>query len=306
MDLDTAAQIAMASLPVGITPIVRVPGKEHHHASRILDAGAQGIVVPHVDTRRGSAARGRVLQVPAGRPPLGDGRAAAVRLSRRAGRRSAAHRERGDARHRHARDAGRRSRTPTRSPRCRASTCVLIGTNDLCAELGIPGQFGDAQVEDAYRTVIAACRKHGKHPGMGGVYEPEAHGEIHRLRHALHPERRRPELPHGGRARAREPAARRQAMKRRILCGDPCSPCATARTMLPARRAPAAGAGGSPRGFSIEQQQDALNLRLQQSLRARQHDLAPADAGRLEPAPAPAAPGTASARSRSRSSAIAR
>jgi 2-keto-3-deoxy-L-rhamnonate aldolase RhmA len=33
-----------------ITPIVRVPGKEHYHASRLLDAGAQGIVVPHVDT----------------------------------------------------------------------------------------------------------------------------------------------------------------------------------------------------------------------------------------------------------------
>jgi len=26
-------------------------------------------------------------------------------------------------------------------------------------------------VEDAYRKVIAACKKHGKHPGMGGVYE---------------------------------------------------------------------------------------------------------------------------------------
>ena len=50
MDLDCAAQIAMASLPAGITPIVRVPGKEHHHSSRILDSGAQGIVVPHVDT----------------------------------------------------------------------------------------------------------------------------------------------------------------------------------------------------------------------------------------------------------------
>ena len=48
---------------------------------------------------------------------------------------------------------------------------VLIGTNDLCAELGIPGQFADPRVEDAYRKVIAACKKHGKHPGMGGVYD---------------------------------------------------------------------------------------------------------------------------------------
>ena len=40
LDVDTAAQIANAALAVGITPIVRVPGKEHHHASRLLDAGA--------------------------------------------------------------------------------------------------------------------------------------------------------------------------------------------------------------------------------------------------------------------------
>src|SRR6476620_4505425 len=50
LDVDTAAQIAAAALTVGITPIVRVPGKEHHHSSRLLDSGAQGIVVPHVDT----------------------------------------------------------------------------------------------------------------------------------------------------------------------------------------------------------------------------------------------------------------
>jgi 2-keto-3-deoxy-L-rhamnonate aldolase RhmA len=50
MSVDTAAQIAAASLAVGITPIVRVPGYEHHHASRALDNGAHGIVFPHVDS----------------------------------------------------------------------------------------------------------------------------------------------------------------------------------------------------------------------------------------------------------------
>src|SRR3989454_11958165 len=49
---------------------------------------------------------------------------------------------------------------------------LLIGTSDLCAEIGILGQVGDARVEAAYRRVIDACRRHGKHPGMGGVYDP--------------------------------------------------------------------------------------------------------------------------------------
>ena len=171
MDLDSAAQIAMASLPVGITPIVRVPGKEHHHASRILDAGAQGIVVPHVDTVEeaqravayckypplGHRSAMGVLPQLAYRPvPIGEAMPAAneatlviVMLE-----------------------------TPQAIANAEAIAAVpgldvlLIGTNDLCAEMGIPGQFNDARVEDAYRTVIAACRKRGVHPGMGGVYEP--------------------------------------------------------------------------------------------------------------------------------------
>ena len=52
MDLDTAAQISTAALTVGVTPVVRVAGLEHWHASRILDNGAQGIVVPHVESRQ--------------------------------------------------------------------------------------------------------------------------------------------------------------------------------------------------------------------------------------------------------------
>jgi 2-keto-3-deoxy-L-rhamnonate aldolase RhmA len=47
---------------------------------------------------------------------------------------------------------------------------LLIGTNDLCAEMGIHGEFGNQRVAEAYRTMIAAARKHGKFSGMAGVY----------------------------------------------------------------------------------------------------------------------------------------
>ena len=49
---------------------------------------------------------------------------------------------------------------------------LLIGTADLTAEMGIPGQVDHPDVVAAYETVIAACHRHGKHPGMGGVYDP--------------------------------------------------------------------------------------------------------------------------------------
>jgi 2-keto-3-deoxy-L-rhamnonate aldolase RhmA len=47
---------------------------------------------------------------------------------------------------------------------------LLMGTNDLCLEMGIPGQLDDPRVVNAMDNVIAACRKHGKWPGLGGVY----------------------------------------------------------------------------------------------------------------------------------------
>ena len=48
---------------------------------------------------------------------------------------------------------------------------LLIGTSDLCIDLGIAGAFGDPRIADAYRTVVEACRQHGKHAGMSGVRE---------------------------------------------------------------------------------------------------------------------------------------
>ena len=50
---------------------------------------------------------------------------------------------------------------------------LLIGTNDLCAEMGIPGQVGHERVRAAYETVADACRRHKKVLGMGGVYDQD-------------------------------------------------------------------------------------------------------------------------------------
>ena len=49
MSLDSATQIAVAALDAGIAPIVRVPKGEYSMATRALDGGAMGIVMPHVD-----------------------------------------------------------------------------------------------------------------------------------------------------------------------------------------------------------------------------------------------------------------
>jgi len=48
---------------------------------------------------------------------------------------------------------------------------ILIGTNDLCMEMGIPGDYSNPKIKDAYYKVISACSKFNKTPGMGGVYD---------------------------------------------------------------------------------------------------------------------------------------
>jgi 4-hydroxy-2-oxoheptanedioate aldolase len=46
---------------------------------------------------------------------------------------------------------------------------VLVGTNDLTAEMGIPGEFDHPDVRAAYARIIAAARGRGKHVGIGGL-----------------------------------------------------------------------------------------------------------------------------------------
>ena len=46
--LDTTGQICMAALEAGITPLVRVPGVAE--VQHVLDAGALGIIAPHVQS----------------------------------------------------------------------------------------------------------------------------------------------------------------------------------------------------------------------------------------------------------------
>ena len=151
---------------------MRVAGLEHWHASRVLDNGAQGIVVPHVDSASEAQRVANACRYPpVGKRSMGGGLQQLGFASMPVG------------------DAARIVNDETlvvvmiESPQgvanCEEIAAVpgidalLIGTNDLCFEMGIPGQFNDPRVAEAYRKVIAACRKHGKFAGMGGMYTPE-------------------------------------------------------------------------------------------------------------------------------------
>src|SRR6266478_5650446 len=61
------AQLCIAALPTGITPIVRICAGALDEGTRCLDNGALGVIVPHVDT----AERAREIARAFRYPPLG-------------------------------------------------------------------------------------------------------------------------------------------------------------------------------------------------------------------------------------------
>ncbi len=168
LSIETASQMCLSALDVGISPLVRVPNGEYALATRLLDNGALGIVVPHVETAEEAAAIvNRLRYPPQGHrgvfsimPQFDYKPAADMTASLNKSNLIAVMLETGNA----IANAEVIAAVP-------GIDVLLIGTNDLCVDLGVPGELGHAKVVDAYARMIAACRKHAKWPGMGGVYD---------------------------------------------------------------------------------------------------------------------------------------
>ena len=60
---------------------------------------------------------------------------------------------------------------------------VHIGTSDLSSDIGAPGSNMHPKVLEAVETVVAACRRHNKIPGVGGLGggDPRNYEEVIRL-----------------------------------------------------------------------------------------------------------------------------
>lgn len=172
MGLDTAVQISVAALSAGISPIVRVPKGRYDLATRALDGGAYGIVMPHVDTAEEAREIVEHLKYPPGghRSVTGALPQLAFQAAPLAEAAAAVN---------EAMLIVAMLETPEAIANADAIAAVpgidvlLIGTNDLTCEMGVPGELMHEHVAAAYETMVAACRKHGKWAGMGGVYSEE-------------------------------------------------------------------------------------------------------------------------------------
>jgi 4-hydroxy-2-oxoheptanedioate aldolase len=168
LSIDAVCQICQSAQQIGITPLVRVPANTPEYICRVLDGGAMGVITPHVR----SAAEAKEMVNLVKFPPIGH-RSAGGALSQY-----------------HYRSF---PMTETQAAMNDATSLVLmmetkdalenveeiiavegvdmllIGSNDLCGELGINGQYDHPLLKAAFERTIAAARKVGKHVGIGGL-----------------------------------------------------------------------------------------------------------------------------------------
>jgi 2-keto-3-deoxy-L-rhamnonate aldolase RhmA len=170
--VETAFQISVAALDAGIAPLIRVPHGELALGTRCLDGGGLGIVIPHVDTAEEARAMVNAFRFqPVGHRSIGGGypQFGFVPVPVKevtAGLNDATLVVAMIETPRAVENAEQIAAVP-------GIDVLLMGTNDLCLEMDMPGQLEHERVVAAMDSVINACKRHGKWPGLGGVYGKE-------------------------------------------------------------------------------------------------------------------------------------
>ncbi|KAL4908669.1 hypothetical protein BDW74DRAFT_188576 [Aspergillus multicolor] len=168
LNFQTIAQLILACLSVGVSPIVRSPSKSHWHISRILDAGAAAVVVPHVD----SVEEVRELVKHAKYGPLGTRGSANNQPI--LGFRSLPTKVQNEVLNRETMlipmvETPAAVELADEYLAVEGVDGILIGSNDLCTDLGIPGQYDNPIYQQAVEKVVLAGKKVGKPIGIGGI-----------------------------------------------------------------------------------------------------------------------------------------
>nr|WP_110802455.1 aldolase/citrate lyase family protein [Mycolicibacterium iranicum] len=166
--LETAGMLCSSALGAGIDGLVRVPSQDRSLIARVLDVGASGIIVPHINSRQEAQA-----VVDAARfPPVGHRSISGPNAL--SGYASVPATEL---------TATLEARTVVavmvETPAAVAAVddiasvdgldMIVIGPSDLTAEMGIHGQYENEYFHNAVKSVAAACRNHGVALGVAGI-----------------------------------------------------------------------------------------------------------------------------------------
>ena len=179
--LETASMLCVAAISAAITPMVRIGSQDGHLAARVLDGGAQGLMVPHIN----SAAEAEAIVTACRLPPIGHRSVGGAGPA--LGYREMPQAEVSDFLNRETLLLAMLE-TPEAIEEADAIAAVPgidgvhIGSNDLCSEMGIPGRYHDPHYLHAVEKAGRAARNHGKSLGIGGVlFDHELQTELVRL-----------------------------------------------------------------------------------------------------------------------------
>jgi 2-keto-3-deoxy-L-rhamnonate aldolase RhmA len=168
LSLETTSTICTAALATGVTPFVRVPAATAVYIGRVLDGGALGVIVPHVENAEDAANAVRLCRYPPSgtrseggpmphfgynNPPiaekhriLNDMTSVIVMIETTA--------------------ALEHLESIAAVP---GIDMLFVGCNDLSADLGVAGDYDNPLLRDALLRTMEAARKHGKQMGIGGL-----------------------------------------------------------------------------------------------------------------------------------------
>jgi 4-hydroxy-2-oxoheptanedioate aldolase len=163
---------ALCGLPV--TPLVRVASNQPDQIGKVLDAGAEGVIVPMVNTQEDA----RRAVAACYYPPLGQRSCGPMRPALVEGFGYL-----GEANGQVACILMIETEEGLRNVEAIASVdgvdALFVGPMDLCYGLGLPpGDFANPRFAEAIQTVLAACRKHGLAAGMFGYSPVLAHQSL--------------------------------------------------------------------------------------------------------------------------------
>ena len=164
-DVETVQDLVRTALLTPLTPIVRVADLQYSLVARVLDMGAEGVILPRVESPELlERAVGWARFPPQGvrgfglaAPQVGYGNHSFEEIVRHTNQNVL---------------VVLQIETRRALERCDELLAVpgvdvvMVGPADLSISLGVPGQFDHPSMVDAISGVIDCCLRHGVHPGM--------------------------------------------------------------------------------------------------------------------------------------------
>ncbi len=163
-----AADMSIAALSNGVCPLVRIAGHNFADGLRLLDAGAFGVVVPEVTSAAVARAAVEYLRF----APLGKRSVAGVwpHFAYRSVPLAEATRILNRETLLIAMIEGQEGLDNVDEIATVEGIDVIhMGSNDMATDLGHAGDLAHASLKEAYRKIVAACRRHGRIAGIGGL-----------------------------------------------------------------------------------------------------------------------------------------